>query len=213
MEDRCNDFFDCKDDSDEVDCETLVIDQSSYRKRMPPISRSKKVHIAISITVNSFTNIDELAMTFKANLKVKFQWRDERIKFKNLAINGNFLSHDKQKKIWIPRAYFSNTEGNIPIANDDSMEVMVFRQGLPEKYDQSELNEGNTYNGAENDLVLTSMLEPKFKCLFELTNFPFDTQHCSIDIERFPEFKNYTVLIPNELTYQGNFNLIKNSKI
>ena len=209
MEERCNNFLDCKDGSDEDSCETLIIDQISYRKRMPPISRSKKVHISVSITVKSFTNIDELAMAFKADLNIKLQWRDERIKFKNLAENGNFLSHDKQDEIWIPRVYFSNTEGNVPIANGDSMEVMVFRQGLPEKYDKSELNEGNTYNGAENNLVLTSMLEPKFKCLFELTNFPFDTQHCSIDIERFPEFRNYTVIIPKELTYQGDFNLIK----
>ena len=208
MEERCNDFFDCKDESDEHDCETLVIDESSYRKRMPPISKSKKVHLAVSIRVNSLTNIDELDMTFKADLNIKVQWRDERIKFKNLAANGNFLSNDKQDEIWIPRVYFSNTEGNVPIASKDSMEVMVFRQGLPEKYDKSELNEGNTYNGAENDLVLTSMLKPKFKCLFELTNFPFDTQHCSIDIERFPEFRNYIVIIPNELTYEGNFNLI-----
>ena len=209
MEERCNNFLDCKDGSDEDSCETLIIDQSSYRKRMPPISRSKKVHISVSITVKSFTNIDELAMIFKADLNIKLQWRDERIKFKNLAQNGNFLSHDKQDEIWIPRVYFSNTEGNVPIANGASMEIMVFRQqGLPEKYDKSELNEGSTYNGAENDLVLTSMLEPKFKCLFELTNFPFDTQYCSIDIERFPEFRNYTVIIPKELTYQGDFNLI-----
>ena len=201
--------MDCKDDSDEDSCETLIIDQSSYRKRMPPISRSKKVHISVSITIKSFTNIDELAMAFKADLNIKLQWRDERIKFKNLATNGNFLSNDKQDEIWIPRVYFSNTEGNVPIANGASMEIMVFRQqGLPEKYDKSELNEGSTYNGAENDLVLTSMLEPKFKCLFELTNFPFDTQYCSIDIERFPEFRNYTVIIPKELTYQGYFNLI-----
>ena len=39
MEERCNNFLDCKDGSDEDSCETLIIDQISYRKRMPPISK------------------------------------------------------------------------------------------------------------------------------------------------------------------------------
>ena len=64
-------------------------------------------------------------------------------------------------------------------------------------------NEGNTYGGEENDLQLSAVLEPTFRCLFDLSNFPFDTQNCNIDFERFPKFKNYTYLQPLQLEYTG----------
>ena len=202
LEKRCNDIFECKDDSDENDCETLVIQESSYRKGLPPISLSGKTSIAVSVTVDSVTKIDELEMTFKARLQIYLQWRDERITFKNLAAYGNVLSMEKQKKIWIPNGIFSNTEGNTPITKGQSLVAMVLRQGLSMRH-MSELNEETIYYGAENDLKVIVLHEPTFNCVFDLSNFPFDTQDCSMDIKVSSAFQNYTVMIPHKLIYSG----------
>ena len=205
MEKRCNDIFECKDDSDENDCETLVINESSYRKRLPPISLSEKTSITVSVIVDSVTKVDELEMTFKARLKIYLQWRDERITFKNLAAGGNVLSIKKQKKIWIPNGIFSNTEGKLKITKDQSLVTKVLRQGLPMRH-MSELNEETIYKGAENDLKVVVLHEPTFNCVFDLSNFPFDTQDCSMDIKVSPAFQKYTVIMPLRLIYSGKKN-------
>ena len=202
LEKRCNDIFECIDDSDEKDCETLVINESSYRKRLPPISLAGKTPITVSVIVDSVTKIDELEMTFKARLKIYLQWRDERLTFKNLASDGNVLSMEKQKKIWIPNGIFLNTEGKLKITKDQSLVTKVLRQGLPMRH-MSELNEETIYKGAENDLKVVVLHEPTFNCVFDLSNFPFDTQDCSMDINISPAFQKYTLIKPLKLIYSG----------
>ena len=126
----------------------------------------------------------------------------ERITFKNLAKDGNVLSMEKQNKIWIPNGIFSNTEGETPITKGQSLMAMVLRQGLPMRH-MSELNEETIYKGAENDLRVIVLHEPTFNCVFDLSNFPFDTQDCSMDIKVSPAFQKYTVIMPLKLIYSG----------
>ena len=202
---RCDDIFDCNNESDEQHCGTLSINKLSYWKVLPPVSKLHKTEIDVSAVVLSISNINELEMTFKAELRIDLRWKDERIIYKHLKLDDNFLGLSSKNQIWLPVVYFSNTEGNTPISSGN---VMVIRQGSPIKSPISELDESNTYSGAENDLQLTSVQEPTFKCQFELTNFPFDTQYCSITMTINPEYRNYTEFVPNELNYLGRYKVI-----
>ena len=107
----------------------------------------------------SINNIDELAMKFNANMKFALKWHDQRITFKNLAENGNFLDKSQQKQIWLPPLIFSNTDELINLSSGDFIGVKILRQNMSEDpkplpNDLSELNEGTTYKGVKNELFL-----------------------------------------------------------
>ena len=168
-----------------------------------------------SAEINSITDIDQMAMTFLGDITLTIEWRDWRIKFKDLKENGNYLNKYWQNEIWLPPLYFSNTIGNVPILIDDSKTVKILRQGESIYNDVSELNEGHIFSGEENGLQLKTQYEQTFKCLFELSKFPFDTQYCTMNIKIPQEIRNYTQLKTKTLTYSGSntFVLVKKLNI
>ena len=140
--------------------------------------------------------------TFNADVEIKAKWKDQRIVFKNLANHGNVFDKFWQDKLWLPPLYFSNTKEDLSILNGDTVSVEVQRQGKP-RFENWQLNEGTYYLGDENELVLYSKTECTFRCQFELSNFPFDVQKCSIDVMVPYEIRNYTTLKPEKLIYKG----------
>ena len=63
--------------------------------------------------------------SFIGDITLKVEWKDWRIKFKDLKEAGNYLNRYWQSQIWLPPLYFSNTVGNVPILIDDTMTVKV----------------------------------------------------------------------------------------
>ena len=118
---------------------------------------------------------------------------------------GNFLNKIWQDEIWLPPLYFSNTKDNVRILNGDPITVKVLRQGEPIQKDALELYEGNTFSGKENYLQLYAKHECTFRCSFELSNFPFDNQRCTMNITIPPDLRNFTTLKPKELIYSGMY--------
>ena len=196
-------MFDCSDGSDENVCEPLMIDEKKYRKTFPPFYGKQRTQINISIAIYSIENIDELAKTFVAEIRVKLRWRDQRITFKNLDKSKKALSKVWHEKIWLPPLYFSNTKENKPILEGRPLDVNVITKSEPILNEISEVDESNVFKGDDNDLELLSKNELAFKCLFDLSRFPFDIQYCSIIVKIPLELRNYTTLKLIDLTYSG----------
>ena len=81
----------------------------------------------------------------------------------------------------------------------------MIRNGSQKLNDPADLYEGYTFHGNENHLRLFGLHQIDFQCSFELSQYPFDTQKCSIDIQVPLEIKDYIALQPESLNYSGNF--------
>ena len=58
---------------------------------IPPVLDEERTEISIEMDIYSVTNIDELAMSFNAEVRINLQWTDPRHDYKHLKNNANFL--------------------------------------------------------------------------------------------------------------------------
>jgi len=178
--------------------------KDSYRKIMPNYSMGQKTEIAVAAKLKSITDIDQLAMTYKGDIKIILCWKDGRISFIDLGPNGTYLNKHWKEQIWLPPLYFPNTVGKLSLSIDEGFTVKILKQGESELNDDSELNEGYMFKGDENELQLTSHYEYTFHCTFELSKFPFDTQHCNMTLKVPSEMGDYIKLEAKDLVFEAD---------
>ena len=58
----------------------------------------------------------------------------------------------------------------------DKTDTMFSRSGL------EEVDEREIFKGSENRLIMTQTYTHEFQCVYQLNNYPFDKQTCSIDM-------------------------------
>jgi hypothetical protein len=85
LEFRCNEIRECADESDEVNCNLLTIQDNLYRQEYPPIARGKTITpVEANITVTYIDELNENDMRMSLKILVKLMWFDTRLKFYNL---------------------------------------------------------------------------------------------------------------------------------
>ena len=208
IHERCDTVYNCEDNSDELYCEPIAIDESTYKDHFPPTSPNSRMTIFVMLDIRSISQVDEANSQFMSEVAVHLKWKDPRITFKNLKENGNFFDSEWHSVMWLPPLMFSNSFGNVPLLQEDSLTVQVLKEGKPTIKSEKALNEGERYSGYENSLVLFGQYQNYFFCAFELTYFPFDTQHCSIEIRVPLNMRKYIRLEPMNLTFTGKYKVM-----
>lgn len=111
---RCDGHIDCVDKTDEISCETLMVDRS-YIKEIPapPDSGDSDglTSILADVEVLSVLEINEVEGIFDVQFMLSLTWVDNRVVMNNLKEEEylNTLAIKEKEKIWMPQV---NTGGN-----------------------------------------------------------------------------------------------------
>ena len=116
MTKRCDQVPNCRDHSDEEDCNILVLEKG-YNKRVPPVGKNKDdeltpVPVKVSLTLLKIVNIKEEDYSIELQIQITLKWKEIRATYKNLKPQTylNALSEDEIKYLWLPLVVYTNTD-------------------------------------------------------------------------------------------------------
>ena len=184
MDLRCNQFSECRDESDEMNCNILAL-KRGYNKKIPPIdSRSPDVDVSVSIDLLRLVDIDEEDYSIEIQFEITLVWKEKRATYQNLKKRDslNSLSEKDIHSLWLPKVIYENTDQKETTRLGDrnwewETRVLVRREQQkgtmrgPESVDETEI-----FEGSENSLVMNQTYTRTFQCNYQLSYYPFDTQ-------------------------------------
>ena len=163
------------------------------------------VPINIVINIESLENIQEVKMSFYAKFNLVAEWYDDRLTWNDLN-DDKFLNIPDQEvinRLWVPVVIFDNTENKFETPLDKKSRLVVQKKGKYTLAPVTETEETAYYKGSENKLEYSRDFFLRFKCRFELQNYPFDTQICTINIKKPSKEDKFLRYIPKHVAYTG----------
>ncbi len=110
---------------------------------------------------------------------------DCRLSFSNLRDGGkveNIIGSEERDAIWIPNLYFDNSVEETYIYNDLLSSLSIYQNGSGVQRIDQYLQENIWHNGSENNLIFLRTYKMDLVCEFDLHNYPFDRQTCSVQV-------------------------------
>ena len=141
---RCDINFDCKDQSDELNCDYLSLGANYGSELIPRDDPKKPCLVHMNVSVLAFPEIDTVHLKFTADVYLRLRWYDFRIAFKDLndVTTLNSLSRQDRDAIWSPKLDFLNALGPYQTVRDDLTSGVLVRQGNPLPEDTRYSTEG-----------------------------------------------------------------------
>ena len=116
MKKRCNQYADCRDKSDEINCNLLVI-PVGYNRKVPPIKLAQDdtiipVTVDIAMVLLKIVEIEEEEHSIDFQFEIILKWRDNRVFYHNLKKDTslNALSEEDVRRLWLPLVIYANTD-------------------------------------------------------------------------------------------------------
>ena len=184
MDLRCNQLPDCRDKSDERNCDILVL-EDGYNKKVPPINSSELVSVFVSIDLMKIVDIDEDDYSIGIQFKISLRWRENRATYQNLKSREslNALAKKDIENVWLPKVVYENTDqkvttrlGEIGNGEWETKVVVVREEGNGTRSGLRTLDETMIFKGSLNSLIMSQTYTHTFQCVYELSAYPFDTQ-------------------------------------
>ena len=131
-----------------------------YKKSLLPLVESKKINVSIGIAIRAINNVNQLDGTIKFNMWVRYRWQDEYLIWNKSITDQLTFTTDPglQSSIWIPDIYIYNTADN-PMSQLAYTHAIVYPSG---------------------DVLLSRPGMITSTCSFNLSDFPYDQQFCSL---------------------------------
>ena len=192
MEQRCNQLPECADESDEIDCQLMVL-KKEYNQNVPPITAVSTtnftvvpVPVQISLTLMKIVSIQEVDHMITLQFEIVLEWAEVRVIYHNLKRESslNALNNDDTGKLWLPYAIFDNTDDKeaVKLEEDVKTTLVISRKGEFVRSGMEFVDETEIFEGKENPITLRQTHSKEFQCKYRLHNYPFDKQVCSIKI-------------------------------
>ena len=179
---------DCRDTSDERECNILVL-KDGYNQRVPPIGITGRkvktllpVLVKISLTLFKVVTIDEEGHSIELQFQIILEWKENRAEYQNLKNESylNALSMEEINTLWLPLVIYTNTDQQettrLGCCVEWSTHVVVRREGDFRRSGYEVLDETELFKGEENSLVMVQSYTHEFQCVYQLERYPFDTQ-------------------------------------
>ena len=181
-------MFDCEDFSDEKNCKLVIMDDDYQMEDAPIDANENGTNVFVSFTIFDLNSFHEISMSFQIKFTITMKWYDSRLIYSNLQ-NGtelkNKLGKSERDHIWIPQLFISNSLDLKFIELDGISSMTVEQSGSTEMNSLTETTEKRLFKGTENFLIYRNTYEIELHCDFDLYNYPFDKQHCKIEVTVF----------------------------
>ena len=184
MDQRCNQLPDSRDESDEKNCNILVL-KDGYNKNVPPISSDDPVNVSVSIDLLKLVDIDEEDYSIEIQFEITLSWKEKRASYHHLksSIVLNALTKDEIHCLWLPLVIYENTDQKETTRLGSNWEwltkVLVKREGSYAISGLEFQDETEVFKGSGNSLIMSQTYSHTFQCNYKLSNYPFDTQVCA----------------------------------
>ena len=209
MEQRCNQLQECRDKSDEKNCQILILEEG-YNKNVPPVRVDKgnkeMVNVSVSIDILKLVDIDEEEYSIDIQFAITLTWIENRATYQNLKndLTLNALTTREIEQLWLPKVIYENTDQKQTTRLGDGnweweTRVVVMKKEKGIMSGLETVDETEIFKGSENDLVMMQTYTHKFQCPYDLKKYPFDTQTCSINMAMGPLDRTSVSLIEGQL--------------
>ena len=181
MSERCNQLPKCRDESDERNCQILVL-KDGYNKKVPPIESDDPVNVSVSINLLKLVDISEGDYSIEIQFEITMKWRENRATYHNLKDRDslNALPQEDFERLWLPKVIYENTDQKESTRLGSNWEweskVLVKREGNFSRSGLDSIDENEIFEGHENRLVMGQVYTHTFQCGYEFSTYPFDTQ-------------------------------------
>ena len=214
MEKRCDGKSNCRDGTDEENCQTIVTFAGYNKFLVPePIGTDNLLTINISFIIDEIITIDEKNGYFLVKLTFIRSWFNPQLKYQNLKKEAtkNTMTEDDIEFMWIPFSLLNNIKHTDEIKKTevrDTMFIIPNKEFKFKKGDKTNIQNTMLFDGSENSIQYERTITVNFICNYNMKWYPFDTQKCVVEMYH---TEDSITLNPISVNYTGPKELMQHT--